>query len=69
MASPENIMAELGSKVAYTESTLLLLCDVTSGIKKLLKELDKVTPGTKQVITPGCKNNITCLETYKQKQR
>ncbi len=76
-SSPENLIAELDKKITYTENTLLLLCDVTAGIKNTLQELDKTVPSVFKF--PGmadygtmvdfCKeHNLICLETYYRKK-
>ncbi len=68
----QEIMAELDSKITYTENNLLLLCDVVAGIKETLAELNKDMPyvfcgQTADYKTKACscnENNVICLEDY-----
>lgn len=76
-SSPENLIAELNKKIIYTENTLLLLCDVTAGIKNTLQELDKTVPSVfkspgmtdYRTIAAFCKeHNLICLKAYHRKE-
>ena len=68
----QEIMAELDSKITYTENTLLLLCDVVTGIKETLVELNKdmsyvfcrQTADYKTKAGSCDENNVICLEAY-----
>ncbi len=73
----QEIMAELDSKITYTENTLLLLCDVVAGIKETLARLNKdmlyvfcgQTADYKTKAGSCDENNVICLETYYKKKQ
>lgn len=73
----QEIMAELDSKITYTENTLLLLCDVVAGIKETLTELNKDMPYVfcgqksdyKTKADPCDGNNVICLKAYYRKNK
>ncbi len=73
----QEIMAELDSKITYTENTLLLLFDVVAGIKETLAELNKDMPyvfcgqtADYRTKAGSCnENNVICLEAYYKKKR